>query len=332
MQKSASLYQAPQDCSHWSGRADALDRDYLYQIVQCLDLDNINPLQKPQAGFVLLGFESDEGVRRNLGNPGANQGPTAFRQVAGKLPIHTPFLLYDAGNVQCLNHDLEASQAELKKRVAMILALNLMPIVIGGGHETAWGHFQGIAAHTPFKDDIAILNFDAHFDLRPLLDGQRGSSGTPFRQINDYLRGKNKPFHYYCAGIQPYGNTKRLFDYAHDHQVQYKLAETIQADPYDMSWIDRIVKTHQYLYVTVCLDVFAAALAPGVSAPQVLGIEATYVLEALKLLGRSGCVVSLDIVELAPQYDKNYQTAKLAAALFMTYCAARASDHGKQTP
>ena len=61
-------------------------------------------------------------------------------------------------------------------------------IVIGGGHETAWGHFQGLAH--PNKD-IAILNFDAHFDLRPLINGQLGSSGTPFRQIHNFLTTNN---------------------------------------------------------------------------------------------------------------------------------------------
>lgn len=322
MQKSVSLYHPIQDHAIWTGRADAFDHDYLYQTIQWLDLDNPGTIDKHQEGFVLLGFESDEGVCRNLGNPGAKEGPMAFRQAAGKLPIHNPFRLYDAGNVRCLDHDLEAAQAELKKRVAMILSLGLIPMVIGGGHETAWGHYQGISTHY-HQDDVAILNFDAHFDLRPLIDGHLGSSGTPFRQINEYLKSKNKPFHYYCAGIQSYSNTKRLFDYAHENHVQYLLADTIQANPYDLSWIERILSVHQHLYVTVCLDVFSAGLAPGVSAPQALGIGAAYVLNALKRLRNSGQVVSLDIVELAPRYDINQQTAKLAAALFLTYLHAR---------
>ncbi|MDP3705204.1 MAG: formimidoylglutamase [Legionellaceae bacterium] len=320
MQKSASLYHPIQDRAIWSGRADALDHDYLFQTIEYLDLDNPDICNQRHEGFVLLGFECDEGVRRNLGNSGAKDGPMAFRQAAAKSPIHQPFRLYDAGNIRCFNHDLEAAQAELKKRVTRILSLGCMPIVIGGGHETAWGHYQGIATHYP-KEDIAILNFDAHFDLRPLIEGHLGSSGTPFRQVNDYLQSKNKPFHYYCAGIQSYSNTKRLFDYAHQNQVNYLLADKIHANPYDLSWIERILKTHQHLYVSVCLDVFSASLAPGVSAPQALGIGATYVLNALQLLRSSGQVVSLDIVELAPKYDTNQQTAKLAAALFMAYCA-----------
>lgn len=314
-----SLYYPTKDLFTWSGRLDAKPNEYVYQIVQYLDLDNPCLVDNSLHGFALLGFESDTGVSRNLGNVGAKEGPFAFRQALAKMPFHQPFVLYDAGNVRCINDDLEAAQVELGLRVAMILSLGLKPIVIGGGHETAWGHFQGIIKNYP--DNIAILNFDAHFDLRPQVNDKFGSSGTPFRQINEYLKNKHQPFHYYCAGIQPNSNIKSLFKYAHENNVQYLLAENINANPYDLSWIKTIIKKHKHIYVTICLDVFIASMAPGVSAPQVLGINATYVMEALKLLRQSNCVVSLDIVELAPKYDIRHQTAALAAALFIEYCA-----------
>jgi formiminoglutamase len=319
MPKTPSLYYPIQDKDIWSGRPDAKENDYLYQTIKFIDLDNLSSFNLEQTGYVLLGFESDEGVRRNLGNLGAKEGPTAFRKVLGQLPIQKEVILYDAGNVVCIEKDLESAQKELKTRVTTILSLGLMPIVIGGGHETALGHYQGI--DTCFnQDNVAILNFDAHFDLRELSGDNLGTSGTPFRQVNDGLKSQGKPFFYYCAGIQPYANTSRLFDYAKENNVNYLLAEKIMANPYDMSFIEDIVSSHSQIYVSVCLDVFNSRLAPGVSAPQALGIDATYVIEALKVLKNSGCVVGLDIVELAPRYDISQQTAKLAAALFFNYC------------
>lgn len=308
-----SLYSPIKNTNIWSGRSDANAREYVYQIIQML---NLNTHFKPLNGYALLGFESDTGVSRNQGNPGACEGPNAFRRALAKLPIHSDFALYDAGNVICVAGALEAAQAELGIQIEKIIACGLTPIVIGGGHETAWGHFQGLA---PSNGDIAILNFDAHFDLRPLIDNQLGSSGTPFRQIHDYLKAQNKPFQYYCAGIQVLSNTKQLFDYANTLNVHYELADKINASPYDLNFIDRIIQAHQHIYVSICLDVFNASIAPGVSAPQALGISPTYVLEALKRLKQSGKVISLDIVELAPRYDIRDQTAKLAASLLMTY-------------
>ena len=310
-----NLYSPTTDKSLWFGRTDAQASEYIFQIIQYLDLNNPQP---SDTGYALLGFESDTGVTRNQGNPGAKEGPAAFRRLLAKCPVHTSFNIYDAGNVTCLGEDLEAAQTELSVQVRRILSRNLIPIVIGGGHETAWGHFQGVAQHYP-DADIAILNFDAHFDLRPLIEGKWGSSGTPFRQINTLLTSKNKPFHYYCAGIQPFSNTRELFNYAKANQVTYLLAEKIHAHPQDLRFIEHIIKSHQHIYVSVCLDVFSAAIAPGVSAPQPLGIGASYVVEALKLLKNSGKVISLEMVELAPTYDINHQTAKLAASLVATF-------------
>jgi formiminoglutamase len=309
------LYRPLTDRSIWSGRPDALPNEYVYQTIQSLDLNRLTSKTK---GYALLGFESDAGISRNLGNPGAKEGPTAFRKALAKCPMHSTFNLYDAGNVSCFANNLEAAQTELGVQVARLLSHDLTPVVIGGGHETAWGHFQGVAKHYP-SQDVAILNFDAHFDLRPLVDGQWGTSGTPFRQIHDLLIAQKKPFHYYCVGIQPFSNTTSLFNTADAFGVQYQLAEKITANPYDLTFIEHLINTHQHIYVSICLDVFNAAIAPGVSAPQVLGIAATYVIDALRLLKASGKVITLDIVELSPVQDLNAQTAKLAASLLMTY-------------
>lgn len=301
----------------WYGRTDAQDREYFFQIVKFLDLNVINDTQISKGGYALLGFMCDEGVKRNFGRPGAKDGPEAFREAFAKMPIHKDISLYDAGNVICENGDLESAQIELGERVYQMLKLGLQPLVIGGGHETAFGHYLGL---NKYYDDVAILNFDAHFDLRVLIDKDKGSSGTPFRQINNMLKIQNKKFNYYCAGIQYMANTKTLFEYAKKNAVSYLLAEDIKLNPYDLSWIENILNTHKHVYVTICLDVFNVAISPGVSAPQPLGIDATYVIEALKIIKKSKRAVSLDIVELAPCYDAYNFTAKLAASLFFNYC------------
>lgn len=317
MISSKSLYIPGNTNQLWFGRIDAKDFEYFFQIIKFLDLNNVVPKNIDQNGYALLGFMCDEGVRRNFGRVAAKEGPLAFREVLAKMPLHANINLYDAGNVVCENGDLEAAQFELGMRVYQILNLGLQPVVIGGGHETAYGHYQGL---NKYFDDVAILNFDAHFDLRELVENNKGSSGTPFRQIHSMLKVQNKKFSYYCAGIQKIANTKSLFKYAEDNMVGYLLADDIKRNPYDLDWIKNILKTHKHLYVTVCLDVFNVGISPGVSAPQPLGIEATYVIEALKILKKSGQVVSLDIVELAPKYDIFNCTAKLAASLFFNYC------------
>ena len=100
---------------------------------------------------------------------------------------------------------LEASQDELAKAVDRVLELNLFPLVLGGGHETAFGHYKGISTFLDDREDnkLGILNFDAHFDLRPYEKGT-GTSGTMFRQIADYTREKGTQYAYYVMGCLLY--------------------------------------------------------------------------------------------------------------------------------
>ncbi|NBX84261.1 MAG: formimidoylglutamase [Gammaproteobacteria bacterium] len=299
----------------WCGRKDANENEYIYQLIQCKSLNDDESLL---SGYGLLGFNSDTGIERNQGRRGAALGPQFFRQCFGKITAPHAIPLFDFGNIQVLNDNLEEAQVCLGEKIHQILKTHIFPIVIGGGHETAWGHYQGIKSHFP-NDDIAILNFDAHFDLRPLMPKQLGTSGTPFRQIYHFLNEKEQTFHYYCAGIQPLANTKSLFDFAHQHHVQYQFAHEINTNPLDLSFIRNIIQKHSKIYVTICLDVFSASIAPGVSAPQALGIQPTFVIEALKIIKQSQKAVSLDIVELSPPLDINNHTAKLAASLVAGY-------------
>ncbi|WP_119342634.1 formimidoylglutamase [Facilibium subflavum] len=300
-----------------------IERQYFYQIAQPIDLDDQQHLkeitnQSNQHNYIILGFCCDIGVVRNHGIAGAKLGPDAFRKQFYNLPVHQDnFQLFDAGDIMCDAQTLEQAQKTLATYVDKIIDSGAMPIIIGGGHETAWGHLQGI-----YKHNIpAIVNFDAHFDLRQTLQDDKGSSGTPFYQALQYTKTNNKPFHYYCLGIQPFANTRDLFAFADENHVKYQLAETIHKHP-DTTFIDDIIKKHRQIYISICLDVFNASIAPGVSADQPLGIDPFYVVDSLRKLKKSNQIISLDIVELNPQKDIDNKTAKLAGILLAEYLHA----------
>lgn len=311
-----NFYLPPDIKNNWFCRKDAMPLEYIAQIIKPFNLNKSPSLNK---AYSILGFASDAGVTKNHGRAGASLGPKAIRESLGNLPYHGKFELYDAGNIENFKVDeLEIAQLELAKAVYKLLKSHQFPIVLGGGHETAFGHYLGLFDY--FQQNIAIINFDAHFDLRQISNPTHPStSGTPFRQIHQFLEKQKQAFNYYCIGIQPHANTKTLFDYANQNQVQYQLAQHIQQQPHDFNLVLKAIEKHDLIYVTVCLDVFAAHLAPGVSAPQVLGLEAFYVLNALNILKQSGKVIALDIVELNPTFDIDKHTAKLAAQLLVHF-------------
>ncbi|MCX7116176.1 MAG: formimidoylglutamase [Gammaproteobacteria bacterium] len=307
-------YYQPPEKKHWQGRPDSPPHACFFQHIQFLNLRNPMPPIFQRPTFALLGFACDEGIRRNGGRLGAAEGPVKLKQTLAPLPLHHAIACFDAGLITCDGGQLEEAQQALGQAVHLLLSQGFTPIVLGGGHELAWGHYQGIAAYAP-STQLGIINFDAHFDMRPLLDNQRGSSGTPFLQIATAHDASNRHFDYSCIGIQPTGNTPALFETASHYQTRYLLAEDIHLKPraHHLRFINRSIKQNEMLYVSLCLDVIATAHAPGVSAPQAMGLYPWQLVPLLRQLAASGKVVSYDIAELSPPNDNNSQTAKLAA-------------------
>ena len=302
----------------WTGRDDGLGPERFHQIVQSLELDTV-PFAKGRQ-FAFVGFACDEGVRRNQGRPGAANGPEALRTALSSLAWKTEasFSIIDVGDVVCDDSDLEGAQKELGRVVSVLLAKRYLPIVLGGGHETAWGHYQGLAAQ---NKQVLIINLDAHYDLRPLVDGKWGSSGTPFLQIAHDCQARKIPFSYLCLGIQESSNTESLKKTAHNLNVHAVDAQTLHSSgsASTLKLLDDLLAKHAHVYLSLCMDVFAQAFAPGVSAPQALGLFPTHILPLLRKIVSSGKVISFDVVELCPPWDRDQQTAKLAASMVWNF-------------
>jgi formiminoglutamase len=305
--------------SIWTGRLDSAAPERLHQLVREFTREE-KTQKKSIPCLTFLGFCSDVGVRRNQGRPGAQRGPEALRRHLANMCVPADFSgsLYDAGDISCSDDALEAGQESLAARVQEILAQRHIPVVLGGGHETAWGMFQGIFPLRG-KKRLGILNFDAHFDLRPLPEDGRGNSGTPFTQIAQYCEKNGAPFDYTCIGVQRHATTARLFARAKEHNVAFVTADELHLQGLTEAhrMISNMLDRCDMIYLTLCLDVFAAAYAPGVSAPSALGLSPWQVIPLLRKVLASGKVCALDVVELSPPLDEGDKTAKLGAALIM---------------
>jgi formiminoglutamase len=312
----------PADPKAWRGRIDEEDGVAGYrwhQVVRCE--------QSPGNGLALLGLASDLGVQLNKGRAGAMEGPGALRRALANLAWHHDVPVYDAGDVR-VESDLPGGQGEYAQRISDLLADGRFVIGLGGGHEIGWASYRGcrgwLDAHAADKI-LGILNFDAHFDLRE--PAPESSSGTPFYQVAQHCKSEGYEFNYACLGIARPSNTPALFSRAQDLGVEY-LPDVDCKSGEGAQFLRGYLEKLDYLYVTVCLDVFPASRAPGVSAPAAFGVEPAWVLETLSLIGdycRELGVQWLmaDIAELAPPLDRDDCTARLAARLIDEIVAAR---------
>ncbi len=287
------------------------------------------------AGITLLGFESEEGVRRNQGRPGAAKGPDHIRRALANLPWNRNAPVWDAGNIPCRDTNLEQAQLSYAARLCELLDDGQLPAGLGGGHEIGWASYQGLMQHLEKQANaknvknqeekqplqVGIINFDAHFDLR--LPEVGASSGTPFWQVAEYARANNLPFNYLCLGVSESSNTRALFKRADDLGVVYRTdremtllnLQHLQKDL--QQFIDKV----DHVYLTIDIDAFPAAQAPGVSAPAARGIPLDVVEPLLDSIKHSGKLRLFDIAETNPDYDIDSHTARLAARLIHQLCA-----------
>lgn len=266
---------------------------------------------------VIAGFACDEGVRRNGGRAGAADAPPAIRLALARLapdaadPERFVDLVRhtrDLGDVGPTGN-LTVDQERLADLLAPHLAAGAFAIVLGGGHETSYGHFLGrVRAHVEHggaPDEVRVLNWDAHPDVRPTT-GDRGHSGTPFRQMLEH------PAHpaarYAVAGLQPQSVAA-----AHLAYVRERGAAHFRSDIDGVRAVHSLYEAERPTMVSFDLDAVDAAHAPGVSAPAVGGFDVATWLRAAYLAGRTETVRSADVVELSPPHDADGRTARLAA-------------------
>ena len=313
------------DPAIWAGRIVSNEALYFHQVVDFVDINDVTDSMKDS--ICIIGYRCDEGIRRNKGRVGAAEGPPAIRSMLGRLviPNDGKQQILDVGDVICPNRKLEDTQDALSYIVSACLKKNCFPIVLGGGHDVAYGHYKGIADQYQ-NSKIGIINLDAHFDLR--IDHDGSNSGTPFYQIATHCRDVNIPFQYFCLGIQSHVNNKLLFETADKLGVQYIMAEecTQASIPHLLIELEKFIAHNDVIYLTIDLDVFASAHAPGVSAPGPFGIDPLFAREILKFLIQSEKLKSMDIAEMNPKFDLDNNTARLAAGLIHFMVASFNAD------
>lgn len=319
LQQFNANYQ-PAQKKHWTGRASNpnLEKQYWHQEITLFDIRDVST--KNNIDIALLGYVCDEGVRRNLGRIGAAKGPETLRERLAKLPIHfDKKQVGDFGDIICIDEDMEACQQAFMKVISELISHKVFPIAIGGGHDMSFGHFMGIREALKKKQNnkVGIINFDAHFDLRPV--EKKPNSGTPFYQIISELQKTDESVAYFAIGIQQQSNTKELFNIAKEEGVSFAINYDCESSSEEIKALQNrlipFIEKNDYLYITIDMDGFSSAYAPGVSAPSPLGFTPYFIFKILRFLFGTNKVISCDIAELNPIVDQDNLTANLAAKL-----------------
>jgi formiminoglutamase len=259
----------------------------------------------------LISFPSDAGVRINGGRPGASRAPEQILEQLLKMTPHASHVrqhihvLESVGTNRVIScsGNVEEDQARLGKEVSLLVNNQTIPVILGGGHETSYGHFLGYAeSQTP----VHIINIDAHTDVRAFKGG-KAHSGSPFRQAIEHSSGMCKSYNVF--GLNPAAVSSDHLAFAEQHgEAVFEQSTTLLRVVDLLNRLD-----NEPVMATMDMDAVNQGDAPGVSAPNGAGISKELWLKLAFEFGKHSNVTSFDLCEVNPEFDRDHQTARLAA-------------------
>jgi guanidinopropionase len=258
-----------------------------------------------------VGVPMDLGVSNRAG---ARFGPRAVRTIERIGPYHPTLRgvpgsrvrAADVGDVPFRSrYSLEQSLEDIERYYLALKALGVRPLSVGGDHSITYPILKALGREAP----LGLVHIDAHCDTMGAYDGSKFHHGGPFRLA--VLDGVLDPDRTIQIGIRGASNMFWEFSHTSGMTVIY-MEDFLQMGVNAVIERARAVVGDQPIYVSVDVDGFDPAYAPGTGTPEAGGLEAR---EGLALLrGLAGLqIVGADVVEVAPQYDPTTNTSQLAA-------------------
>jgi len=267
--------------------------------------------QKPftQATYIILGVPFDV---TSTYRTGARFAPLAIREASLNIETYSPrskmdiedIGLHDLGDLH-VTSDTQETLKRIEQVTKELLTSEKIPALIGGEHTITLG-----AARAMGKG-FAILDFDAHLDLRDEYMNLKTSHTTFMRRINE----QTKPTRIVEIGSR--AMCKEELDYAKKADVTPITTQQIRKEGVEKTTakINKLLGSTKKVYLTVDMDVLDPAFVPGVQNPEPDGVCSHMFYDLLSLVVDER-IVAFDVVEVAPPYDNGVTSIQAAKTVF----------------
>lgn len=310
------------------------------------DTDLFKSIKNSDADFVLFGIPEDIGVKANFGRHGAASAwETAIKSIVNLQHnkyckgsrililghIETKELMREAAAIpnnsfderKKLSEMVEEIDKEVSHIICQIVTAGKIPIIIGGGHNNAYGNIKGTAlANTK---PINAINFDAHTDFR-IQEGRHSGNGFTYAYEEGFLK------NYFIFGLHENYASKAVME-----NIK-KQSDRIKFNTYEQIGIRREKNftaelNHALEFIGdepfgIELDLDAIANIPS-SAMTPSGFSAEEARQFVHFFGSQKKSAYLHICEGAPDLDNeknNHLTGKLIAYLVTDFIKAKEAE------
>lgn len=256
-----------------------------------------------EADIVLFGapFDGTTSFR-----PGTRFGSKAIRSESFGIETYSPYQdrdledlkVFDAGDLELCFGNTEKVLKDIEECTDKILEDKKLPVMIGGEHLVTLGTIRSFAKK---YDDLHVVHFDAHTDLRDDYLGEKLSHATVMRRVLEII-GDKKLFQY---GIR--SGEKAEFEFAKKYSNLTK---------FDFSNLEEDLKKLEGkpVYFSIDLDVLDPSEFPGTGTPEAGGVRFMELLNAILTVSKLN-IVGFDIVELSPHYDNSGRSTAIACKI-----------------
>ena len=238
--------------------------------------------------------------------PGTRFAPDAMRNEMYGLETYSPYLdkdlndicVCDLGDIEIPFGNRETVLKDAAYETKCILQDKKKIVMLGGEHLVSYPVIKEF--HEKYND-LHVLHFDAHTDLRDEFFGEKMSHATVIKRVHDFL-GDNRIYQF---GIR--SGTKKEFEFGKAHTNLHK---------FDTAGLDDAIKKigKNPVYVTIDLDVLDPSILPGTGTPEAGGITFNEMMDAIQKMNGLN-IVGADIVELSPHYDASGVSTAVACKI-----------------
>lgn len=252
---------------------------------------------------------------------GTASGPAAIIQASTQVELFDEELLseffqtgvFTADPVDCQTLSPEQTQEQIYSAAAKLITDDKFILALGGEHSVSIALIKAAAQRWP---NLSVLHLDAHADLRDTYQQSKFSHACVVRRLRDMSLPTTS------VGIRSYSLPESsLLD-----KSTITARQIAQARPDSSAqtrWIDQVLASlSDTVYLTVDIDAFDPAQAPGTGTPEPGGLDWYEVTALLRRVAQTKQIVSADIVEVIPQIAgevTEFLAARLAYKI-IAYC------------
>lgn len=208
--------------------------------------------------------------------------------------------------IEFKNKKARKAMGLIYKHIKKLIDDRKFVVTLGGEHSLSTAPIE---AHFHSYDNLSILQFDAHSDLRNEYEGSKYSHASFAARVAEFTTDITQ------VGIR--AQCKEEFDFIKAKHIKTFYTYEIRNGKYGDDWKLKVIDgLKENVYITFDVDYFDPSIMPSTGTPEPNGFYWDETIKLFKILGELKNVVGFDVVELSPRKDFSFPDFLVAKLIY----------------